>query len=102
MFGPSTSIYPGGLPEGRPAASQVPRTAGSSTASWCRGVWPGSGDVWAVEADPALPRRLDVGLLASIIELRDGLIVRETNYYAPFTPAPEWRSQWVVPLPEDG
>ena len=31
----------------------------------------------------------------SILELRDGRIARETDYFgAPF-PAPEWRAQWV-------
>jgi hypothetical protein len=31
----------------------------------------------------------------SILELRDGKIARETDYFAePFDP-PQWRSQWV-------
>jgi hypothetical protein len=61
----------------------------------------GSGDVWAIEATLRYPDG-SMWALASIIELRDGLIVGETNYYAPFTPTPERRSQWVVPLPESG
>jgi hypothetical protein len=31
----------------------------------------------------------------SIIELRDGKITRETDYFAQPFPAPQWRAQWV-------
>jgi predicted SnoaL-like aldol condensation-catalyzing enzyme len=31
----------------------------------------------------------------SILELRDGKVVRETDYYAQPFQAPEWRVQWV-------
>jgi hypothetical protein len=31
----------------------------------------------------------------SIIELRDGKIARETDYFAQPFPAPQWRAQWV-------
>jgi hypothetical protein len=30
-----------------------------------------------------------------IIELRDGKVLRETDYYAQPFQAPEWRAQWV-------
>jgi hypothetical protein len=32
---------------------------------------------------------------ASILELRDGKVVRETDSYAQPFQAPEWRAQWV-------
>jgi ketosteroid isomerase-like protein len=31
----------------------------------------------------------------SVIELRDGKVVKETDYYAQPFQAPEWRAQWV-------
>jgi hypothetical protein len=31
----------------------------------------------------------------SIIEIRDGRVVKETDYFAEPFPAPEWRAQWV-------
>jgi SnoaL-like domain len=31
----------------------------------------------------------------SILELRDGKVVKETDYYAQPFQAPEWRAQWV-------
>jgi hypothetical protein len=31
----------------------------------------------------------------SVLELRDGKVVKETDYYAQPFPAPEWRTQWV-------
>ena len=34
-------------------------------------------------------------LCASIIELRDAKVVRQTDYYAQPFQAPEWRAQWV-------
>jgi ketosteroid isomerase-like protein len=32
---------------------------------------------------------------ASILEFRDGKVVRETDYYSQPFQAPEWRAQWV-------
>lgn len=32
---------------------------------------------------------------ASILELRDGKVLRETDYYAQPFQAPEWRAQWA-------
>ena len=93
--------YPGGLPEGAARRVTGAEDRWIVDASWVPRRVAGSGDVWAVEATLRYPDG-SMWALASIIELHDGLIVRETNYYAPFTPAPEWRSQWVVPLPEDG
>jgi ketosteroid isomerase-like protein len=31
----------------------------------------------------------------SVLEFRDGKVVKETDYYAQPFPAPEWRAQWV-------
>jgi ketosteroid isomerase-like protein len=31
----------------------------------------------------------------SVMELRDGKVVKETDYYAQPFPAPEWRARWV-------
>lgn len=56
----------------------------------------GAGDVWVIEA------RSDYGDqvydLVMVVELRDGLIWRDTRYYAQPFEAPEWRSSWVEPL----
>jgi hypothetical protein len=35
----------------------------------------------------------------SIMELRDGKVVRETDYFAPPFDAPQWRAQWVRRMP---
>ena len=34
----------------------------------------------------------------SVIEFRDGKILKETDYYAQPFQAPEWRAQWVETL----
>jgi hypothetical protein len=31
----------------------------------------------------------------NVIELRDGKVVRETDYFAQPFQAPQWRAQWV-------
>ena len=31
----------------------------------------------------------------SVLELRDGKVVKQTDYYAQPFPAPEWRARWV-------
>lgn len=53
----------------------------------------GSGDLWVGEAELDYHGRRV--LFSSIWELRDGRIVRETDYFSdPFDP-PQWRAQWV-------
>jgi drug/metabolite transporter (DMT)-like permease len=53
----------------------------------------GSGDLWVGEMT------LDYGRgpvhSVSILEFRDGKLVKETDYFADPFEAPEWRSQWV-------
>lgn len=54
----------------------------------------GDGDLWVLEAD------LDYGdgepyQTVFIFELRDGLIAKETAYWAKPFPAPDWRAAWV-------
>lgn len=57
----------------------------------------GAGDVWVLEAG------LDYGdgdpyQCVFIFELRNGLIAKETAYWAKPFPAPEWRAPWVERL----
>jgi ketosteroid isomerase-like protein len=54
----------------------------------------GEGDHWVVEASSHYPDGSDYRLV-SVIELRDGRIAHQTDYFGPAFPAPEWRSQWV-------
>jgi ketosteroid isomerase-like protein len=57
----------------------------------------GEGDHWVVEGTSRYPDGSDYRLVA-ILDLRDGKIVHETDYFGPSYPAPEWRRQWVEPL----
>ena len=59
----------------------------------------GTGDVWVAEADLTYP---DGSRWAyrNIIELRDRLVFRSTEYWAPRTQAPAWRAQWIEPMGE--
>lgn len=54
----------------------------------------GDGDLWVLEAD------LDYGdgdpfQTVFVFELADGLIAKETAYWAKPFPAPDWRADWV-------
>jgi hypothetical protein len=55
----------------------------------------GSGDLWAMEMDFDYDgARFHVVV---IHQYRDGLVVRETAYYAAPFEAPAWRARWVEP-----
>jgi hypothetical protein len=53
----------------------------------------GSGDLWIAEAT------LEYGderyEAVSVLEMRDGKIAKETDFFAASFEAPEWRAQWV-------
>jgi hypothetical protein len=57
----------------------------------------GEGGHWVVEATSRYPDGADYHVVA-VLELRDGKVIRETDYFAPPYPAPAWRKQWVEPL----
>ena len=57
----------------------------------------GEGDHWVVESTTTYPGG-DVYHVMTAIEFRDGLLVRQTDYFGPEFPAPEWRQQWVEPI----
>jgi hypothetical protein len=86
--------YPGGSP-----VTEVTRIVGSED-QWV--VTPGntvarvagSGDFWWSEWRVTYPNG-DVYLVVDLLELRDGLVHRETAYWAAPFEAPEWRAPWV-------
>jgi hypothetical protein len=57
----------------------------------------GEGDVFVMEAISDYGN--EVAFVANIVEFKHGKIVRETRYYASPFAAPEWRRQWVEPIP---
>jgi len=57
----------------------------------------GSGHLWVIEGVNDYDG--DIWHVALIWELDDqGLIMRDTRYYAQGSEPPEWRSQWVEPI----
>jgi ketosteroid isomerase-like protein len=54
----------------------------------------GEGDHWTARGTARYPDGTDWHVVA-VLELRDGKIAREIDYFGPAFPAPEWRSQWV-------
>lgn len=52
------------------------------------------GDAWVIEATIDYGDGIPVSAV-SIIETKDGKIVRQTDYFANPFEAPAWRSQWV-------
>jgi hypothetical protein len=67
--------YPGGSP-----AYQLRRVSGG-------------GDLFVVEATGRYGA--DTVYVTSIVEFRNGLVARQTDYFANPFEAPAWRSQWV-------
>jgi hypothetical protein len=86
--------YPGGAP-----TTEITRIVGAED-HWV--VTPGntvlrvagSGDFWWSEWRVTYPSG-EVYLVVDMIELRDGLVHRETVYWAAPFEAPEWRAPWV-------
>ena len=54
----------------------------------------GTGDTWTAEWTNRYPDGSE-WLVVSIIELKDGRVIRETTYWAPPFEAPAWRRPWV-------
>jgi hypothetical protein len=92
--------YPGGLPTGKSRRVTGAEDRWIVDASWVPRRISGSGDVWFVEATLRYPDG-SPWAYAGLIELQDGLIVHETDYYAPITDPPAWRAQWVTPMPDE-
>lgn len=86
--------YPGGAP-----ATEVKRIVGSEdqwvvTASNTAMRVAGSGDFWWSEWKLTYPDG-EVYLVVDLLELRGGLVYRETVYWAAPFEAPSWRAPWV-------
>ena len=54
----------------------------------------GSGDIWIIENTIDYGDGVPVSAV-SILEFRDGKVVKQTDYFANPFEAPAWRSQWV-------
>jgi hypothetical protein len=52
------------------------------------------GEAWVIEGTIDYGDGVPVSSV-SIVEMRDGKVVRQTDYFANPFPAPEWRRQWV-------
>jgi hypothetical protein len=55
----------------------------------------GTGDVYTILSRLMYPNDPRPWHLATVIELRDGKVVKETTIFGAAFDAPEWRAQWV-------
>ncbi|HEX6262581.1 MAG TPA: nuclear transport factor 2 family protein [Actinomycetota bacterium] len=90
--------YPGGLPE-----SEVRRIVGSedrwvTTPSFTLLRINGTGDTFTVEGTLTYPTGNATHLVA-ILRLWDGKVAEVTHYFADPFEAPDWRAEWVEPIP---
>ncbi len=100
-FGEIIRHYPGGAP-----SVETTRIVGSED-RWV--ITPGntvirvvgSGDAWWCEWRTTYPDGVTY-LCVDLIELRDGLVHRETVYWAPLFDAPAWRAPWVTHTGDPG
>ena len=56
----------------------------------------GKGDLWITEY--TISYQGQAAYTVSIMEFRNGKVVRETQYFAASFEAPAWRSQWVTQI----
>jgi hypothetical protein len=95
--------YPGGIPEAGVGTRRIVGSDGKVQA--ITGPGPkffvvrvsGSGDSYTFEGT-ARYQTGEIAHVVSIIEIRDGLVWRQTSYFAPPFQAPEWRAQWTEPM----
>lgn len=95
------AAYPGGLPD-----AGVVRLSGSEDrwvvdASLTPRRIVGSGDVWFVEVAPRYATG-ELWDLIGIIELSDGKVRHETQYFAPRLDPPAWRAGLTESFPPSG
>jgi hypothetical protein len=93
-FAEIISNYPGGAP-----TTEVTRIVGAEdqwfvTAGNTVLKVVGSGDFWWSEWRVEYPNG-EVYLVVDLLELREGLVYRETVYWAAPFEAPDWRAPWV-------
>ena len=92
--------YPGGLPE-----AETRRVVGSEdrwvqSPSFTLVRINGQGDSYTVEGTLAYPSGTSTHLVA-ILELRGGQVAKVTHYFADPFEGPDWRAEWVEPIPGD-
>lgn len=89
--------YPGGLPD-----VEMSRLVGSEdrwalSPSFTLNRIVGNGDFWWADGRFTYPDG-STWYVATLMELRNGKMYRETQYFAPISEAPAWRAQWVEPI----
>jgi len=86
--------HPGGLPELETIHIVGSEDRWVTTPAFTIQRLVGSGDTWWADGKVKYPDG-STWFIVAIMELRDGLIHRETNYFAEPFEAPEWRTQYV-------
>lgn len=92
--------YPGGLPDAKARRIIGTEDRWIVDATFTPRRISGSGDVWVAEADLRYPDG-STWAYCNVIELRDGLVLHTTEYWAPRSEAPGWRSAWTEALVEE-
>jgi hypothetical protein len=86
--------WPGGLPEAGEARIVGSEDRWVVTPSFTMQRVIGQGDSWWADGTATYPDG-SFWFAAMLAELRDGRILRETWYFGPPLPAPDWRAEWV-------
>jgi hypothetical protein len=95
--------YPGGL-QGEPDVSEDRVIGGEDR--WILGPTftmvrlSGEGDMHTAILKLRYPDKSEWYMVA-LMEIRDGMIHRATTFFAPTLDAPDWRAQWIEPIPAE-
>ena len=93
-------VYPGGTPDSEVTRLTGPEDRWVVDASLAPRRILGSGDVWFIEVSLRYASG-EIWDLIGIIELFDGLIHRETQYFAPHLEPPGWRAGLTERIPRE-
>ena len=91
--------YPGGFPRFDDVTVAGPSDRYLLTPAYTIVRVAGAGDLWLAEARVRYADRSE-WCLAKVLELRDGKVYRETDYWARVEDRPEWRAAMTAPLDE--
>jgi hypothetical protein len=89
--------YPGGFPRFEDIRVAGPDDRYVLTPAYTIVRVAGSGDLWLAEARVRYADGSE-WCMAKVLELRDGKVHRETDYWAPVQEPPEWRATMTQPL----
>ncbi len=94
------AAWPGGRPEAKANRLVGTEDQWVATAAWTYQRVSGEGEVWWADAVARYPDG-STWFASILVELRAGMVYRETWYFAQPLEAPAWRARWVERMSDE-